>query len=140
MSLQFVTFYTYLLQCNDGSYYTGHTDNLEARLDMHERGILQGYTHSRRPVRLVWSEAFEAREEALEAEWRIKGWSRAKKEALIRGDWDTIRALAAMRSTDRVASGAPLTTAAAHPSRASGRAVLGSANTSANASHPERPT
>ncbi len=115
-------FYACLLRCNDGSYYAGHTDDIYKRLELHQSGILRGYTHSRRPVELVWCEAFESRDEAFAAEWRIKGWSRAKKEALIAGDWERIVQLASLRSSDRV-DGAVSSAEAAHPSRASGRAV-----------------
>jgi predicted GIY-YIG superfamily endonuclease len=83
-----------MLRCADGSYYTGHTDALEKRPGEHAAGALTGYTFSRRPVSLVWSEPLGTREEALTAELQIKRWTRAKKEALIRGDWDLIRELA----------------------------------------------
>ncbi len=88
-----MTFAAYLLRCADGSFYTGHTDNLERRIAQHQSGDVPGYTRERRPVVLVWSERFGSREEALAAEMRIKGWSRAKKQALIAGDWDTIHSL-----------------------------------------------
>ena len=87
-------FYTYMLRCSDGSYYLGHTEDLDVRLAQHQAGELPGYTMKRRPVTLVWSERFAERDEAFSAERRIKNWSRAKKEALIRGDWDAIRELA----------------------------------------------
>jgi predicted GIY-YIG superfamily endonuclease len=90
-----------MLRCADGSYYTGHTDNLDVRLAAHRTGALPGWTLTRRPVELVWSEWLGTRDEALSAELRIKGWSRAKKEALIRGDWDLIRELAKNRSDGR---------------------------------------
>ena len=86
-------FYVYILKCADGSYYTGHTDNLEARLAAHRTGSFRNYTLSRRPVELVFAEELPSRLEALEQERRIKGWSRAKKEALIRRDWDKLIAL-----------------------------------------------
>ncbi len=88
-----VGFYTYLLRCSDGSYYAGHTENMEVRLHQHQEGAFDGYTRERRPVSLVWSEEFPTRHEALEFEARIKKWSRAKKEALIQRDWDKISAL-----------------------------------------------
>ena len=88
-----MTFWAYVLRCSDGSYYTGHTDELEARLAAHESGEFEGYTAKRRPVTLVWSQEFSTREEALSAERRIRGWSRAKKEALIRGDWEGVQLL-----------------------------------------------
>lgn len=90
-------FHTYILRCNDGSYYTGHTDNLETRIASHKTGAIPGYTAERLPVELVWCEEFPTREEALASERRIKGWRRAKKEALIRGDWEEIKRLARNR-------------------------------------------
>jgi predicted GIY-YIG superfamily endonuclease len=81
-----MSFWVYILHCADGSYYTGHTDNLERRVAEHQVGELPGYTLSRRPVALVYSEAFTTREEALACERRIKGWSRQKKEAMISKD------------------------------------------------------
>lgn len=89
-----MSFWVYILRCTDGSYYTGHTENLEQRLTEHQAGQVGGYTATRRPVRLVFSEAFSTREEALAAERRIKGWSRKKKEAMMRGDWDEVSRLA----------------------------------------------
>jgi predicted GIY-YIG superfamily endonuclease len=92
-------FQAYLLRCNDGSFYTGHTDNLELRFAQHKSGAMGGYTAQRLPVELVWSEIFETREEALSAECQIKGWSRAKKQALIDGNWDMISELAKNRQS-----------------------------------------
>ncbi len=91
-------FFVYMLRCADGSYYVGHTDELERRLAQHSSGQIGGYTHERRPVELVWSQETATREEALAAELRIKGWSRAKKQALIAGDWERIQALAKSRA------------------------------------------
>ncbi len=87
-------FYTYMLRCSDGHYYVGHTDDLDARIAQHQAGAIPGYTEKRRPVTLVWSERFSHRDEAFAAERQIKGWSRAKKEALIQGDWGALRLLA----------------------------------------------
>ena len=89
-----MTFATYMLRCSDSSFYIGHSDDLETRIAQHHAGALPGYTHDRRPLDLVWSESFGTREEALMAERQIKGWSRVKKEALIRSDWATISAAA----------------------------------------------
>ncbi|HEX6363306.1 MAG TPA: GIY-YIG nuclease family protein, partial [Albitalea sp.] len=91
-------FFVYMLRCADGSYYVGHTDDLEHRVAKHHAGEIQGYTSERRPVELVWAQETATREEALAAEQRIKGWSRAKKEALIAGDWDRVKQLARSRS------------------------------------------
>jgi predicted GIY-YIG superfamily endonuclease len=82
-----MAFWVYILQCADGSYYTGHTDNLEPRIAAHEQGTIKGYTSSRLPVQLVFCSDFGTRYEALSAERQIKGWSRRKKQALIKGDW-----------------------------------------------------
>jgi predicted GIY-YIG superfamily endonuclease len=84
----------YILQCADGSYYIGHTDDLEYRLGQHHAGVLPCYTQKRQPVKLVFSRAFSERIEALEAERQVKGWSRAKKAALIAGDWGAVAGLA----------------------------------------------
>ena len=83
-----------MLRCADGSYYVGHTDDLEARVGAHQSGLIEGYTQKRRPVVLVWTQEFPERDQAFGAERQIKGWSRAKKEALIRGDWPLISRLA----------------------------------------------
>ena len=83
-----------MLRCADDSFFVGHTDDLEARVCSHQSGLLPGYTRTRRPVALVWSQDFSSREEALAAERRIKGWSRAKKSGLITADWLTIQCLA----------------------------------------------
>ncbi len=87
-------FFVYLLECADGSYYVGHTDDLARRMAQHDAGEIEGYTHERRPVRLMWSQETATREEALAAEMRLKGWSRAKKRALIAGDWGRVSELA----------------------------------------------
>jgi LAO/AO transport system kinase len=84
-------FFVYMLRCADGSYYTGHTDELELRVAKHQIGEIEGYTRDKRPIELVWSQETATREEALAAEMQIKGWGRAKKEALIRGDWKGIQ-------------------------------------------------
>jgi predicted GIY-YIG superfamily endonuclease len=84
-------FWVYMLRCSDRSFYVGHTDNLEVRIAQHEQGaITTCYTYLRRPVALVYSAPFVSREEALAMERRIKGWNRAKKDALTRGDWAEI--------------------------------------------------
>ena len=87
-------FWVYFLRCADGSYYAGHTDDLEGRLGQHAHGIGSDWTRRRRPVELVWCEATATRAEALAFERRVKGWSRSKKEALIASDWDRISWLA----------------------------------------------
>jgi predicted GIY-YIG superfamily endonuclease len=92
-----MAFYVYMLLCADGSFYTGHTDHLENRIADHKFGRFGGYTTKRRPVRLMWSQDFPTRYEALTAEQQVKGWSRAKKQALIAGDWVLLSLLARNR-------------------------------------------
>jgi len=121
-----VDFYTYMLRCSDGHYYVGHTDDLDSRIAQHQAGAIPGYTEKRRPVALVWSDRFPERDQAFAAERQIKGWSRAKKEALIRGDWEMLRELAKRGSVlrDAGSTGSPApqdergggaTFSAAHP-------------------------
>jgi len=74
-----MSFYVYILRCADGSYYIGHTDDLEERLSEQERGGVTVYTRKRRPVVLVFSADFYTREGAIDRERQIKGWSRAKR-------------------------------------------------------------
>ncbi|MBI2912849.1 MAG: GIY-YIG nuclease family protein [Chloroflexi bacterium] len=88
-----MSFLVYMLRCADGSIYTGHTDDLEARLAAHRLRVYCGYTSTRLPVRLIFHEQFPTRDEAFAAERRIKRWSRAKKLALARGDWRELRRL-----------------------------------------------
>ena len=93
-----MAFYAYLLRCNDGSYYVGHTDDLEQRMAQHTAGALGGYTAKRLPVKLLWSDTFQTRDDAFAAERKLKGWSRAKKEALVAGDWERVSELARCRA------------------------------------------
>ncbi|MDE2411831.1 MAG: GIY-YIG nuclease family protein [Sphingomonadales bacterium] len=83
-----MAFWVYTLECSDGSFYTGHTDDLERRMAQHTYGGFCDYTSRRRPVKLIWTEALPSRAEALAAELRVKKWSRAKKLALAAGDWE----------------------------------------------------
>jgi putative endonuclease len=92
--------YLYIVRCRDGSFYVGTTrSSLEVRIAQHNAGTFPGYTESRRPVELVYSEWFERITDAIEAERRLKGWSRAKKQALIRGDFASLQQLAKRRSS-----------------------------------------
>lgn len=85
--------WVYILLCADDSYYTGVTTNLEQRLDQHANSAT-GYTAKRKPFSLFWTEEFANLDDARDFERRVKGWSRAKKEALARGDWPEIERLA----------------------------------------------
>lgn len=85
-----MAFYVYILKCNDDSFYTGHTDDLERRIFDHNHKKYDGYTSTRLPIELVYYEAFCTREEALVAEQKIKTWGRRKKKALIGNGWQGI--------------------------------------------------
>ncbi len=87
-------FYLYVLECADGSFYIGHTDDLDRRMEQHDLGLGCAYTARRRPVKLLHVERFETRYEALTMERKLKGWSRAKKKAYMAGDWNTVGRLA----------------------------------------------
>lgn len=76
--------YTYILECNDKTLYTGWTNNLEKRLKAHNDGKGAKYTKSRLPVRLVYYEEFDSKEEAMQREYRIKRLNRTEKMSLIR--------------------------------------------------------
>ncbi len=99
-----MSFYVYILRCVDQSYYVGHTDDLQRRMAQHEAGEIPGHTQTRRPVRLVFSQEFPTRAEALVSERQLKGWSRAKKEAMISGDWERVSVLARNRGRRERAS------------------------------------
>ena len=83
-----MAFYIYILKCADGTYYTGHTDDLEKRINEHYLGRSNCYTKSRRPIKLVFFQNFNSRYEALVAERKIKKWTHRKKEALAFKGWD----------------------------------------------------
>ena len=87
------TYLFYILKCSDGSYYVGSTTNLENRLKTHNQGKAATYTAKRRPVKLVYHEEFKCLDEAVQRERQVKKWSRAKKEALIRGKMETLQKL-----------------------------------------------
>jgi putative endonuclease len=84
----------YILQCADSSYYVGSTKDLEKRLWEHNQGLGSKYTARRLPVKLVFAAEFPTIAEAYEKEKQVQGWGRAKREALIRGDYDALPALA----------------------------------------------
>ena len=91
--------FVYMLRCADGSFYVGSAtgDDLTRRIAEHQSGYYHGYTSTRRPVTLVWSEHFLQITDAIAVERQLKGWSRAKKEALIKSDWSAIEQLTKRR-------------------------------------------
>ena len=90
-----MTSFVYILECSDGSYYVGSArgNSVESRIEAHNTGHYGGYTASRRPVDVKFVEHFERITDAIAAERKIKGWSRAKKEAWIAGDFDKLKSL-----------------------------------------------
>lgn len=95
----------YMLKCADGSYYVGTSRiPLEQRIAEHNAGRYGGYSSTRRPVALVFSQSFERISDAISAERQVKGWSRAKKEALIRADFEGLKALSKRRQSSRTMS------------------------------------
>ncbi len=92
----------YILRCADGSYYTGTTRaDLEQQVAEHQTGHFPGFTSKRRPVVLIYSEFFDRIVDAIAAERQIKGWSRAKKEALMAGEFERIGQLSKRRTAFR---------------------------------------
>jgi putative endonuclease len=88
------TFWVYILECSDGKYYTGITNNLERRVYEHNSGTLKGYTSIRLPVKLVYSCFFNDPLTAIEREKQIKKWSHQKKKALIENNFEKLVELA----------------------------------------------
>ena len=91
-------FWVYILRCADGSFYTGHTDNLEMRIGQHQAGECAGYTLTRRPLELGWGTRLSHSRRSFAAGRQIKGWSRKMKEAMMRGDWAGLSRLAQSKS------------------------------------------
>jgi len=89
--------WTYILGCCDGSFYVGSTGNLEARVQVHQSGNGPTYTATRLPIRLVYSETHSTQQAAVAREKQLKGWSRAKKTALIAGNAKHLNALSRCR-------------------------------------------
>jgi putative endonuclease len=93
-------YYVYILSCNDNSFYIGITNNLEKRYIEHQRGLdKNSYTYSRRPLLLEFSQEFNDVLQAIYFEKKIKGWTRAKKQALINGEWDMLKILSECRNS-----------------------------------------
>ena len=92
--------YVYIIKCADNTYYTGVTNNFEQRVAEHNEGTNpNSYTFYRRPVELVYVESFQNFQQAIAVEKQIKGWSKKKKEALIRQDWDKLKKLAVCKNS-----------------------------------------
>ncbi len=93
--------WVYILRCADGMYYVGSHRGPDpaVRVAGHNAGLdPSAFTYKRRPVELVWTGAFQFITDAIAFERQLKGWSRAKKEAVIRGDWEALPSLAQCRT------------------------------------------
>lgn len=82
--------YLYILECANGTYYTGSTIDLEKRITEHQEGIGANHTKKYAPVKLVFSEEFESIDLAFRKEKQIQNWSHGKKKALIENDWEKL--------------------------------------------------
>ena len=91
------TGYIYILECSDGTYYTGSTTDLERRVQQHQSGEGAQYTRRRRPVKLIYFEEFDRIDAAFYREKQIQAWSRNKKQALIGGRLEDLPELAKKR-------------------------------------------
>ncbi|WP_299556261.1 GIY-YIG nuclease family protein [Seonamhaeicola sp.] len=93
------SYYVYILKCADGSYYIGITNNLDQRLTYHQLGKnINCYTYRRRPLEMKFYQVFNDVLQAIYFEKKLKKWTRAKKEALINGDFDMLQILAECRN------------------------------------------
>ena len=87
-------YHVYILKCNDESYYTGVTNNIDRRFAEHQNGEdRKAYTYKRRPLTLVFCEDFNDINQAITFEKQVKGWSRKKKEAIILDKWEDLKEL-----------------------------------------------
>jgi predicted GIY-YIG superfamily endonuclease len=100
-----MSFWIYMLLCGDGSFYIGHTDDLEKRVSAHSLGEASEYTRIRLPIGLAFSQEVPTRDEAIQLERKIKGWSRAKKQALVTGNWGEMRRTHRAQDLDRLRRG-----------------------------------
>ena len=86
-----MTWFAYLLRCGDGRLYVGVTSAVERRLAEHQQGQGGRFTKGALPVELLYQEAYDTQHEAKARERQLKGWTRAKKYALIAGDHEVLR-------------------------------------------------
>jgi putative endonuclease len=95
-------YYVYIVECKDGSYYVGVTNNIDRRMWEHNTGHDQGcYTYNRRPVQLKYFEHYTDVNQAISREKQLKGWSRKKKEALFRENWNELKRLSKSSTVKR---------------------------------------
>jgi predicted GIY-YIG superfamily endonuclease len=89
--------WVYILECRDGSYYTGCTTDIDTRIAQHRAGTHEGYTSARLPVEVVYVCEFQSLHDAIDCERRLKRWTRAKKEAVIAGRFEALPSLSLSR-------------------------------------------
>lgn len=97
--------YTYILLCENNKYYVGSTTNLELRLKEHfgEHATYESgskFIKAYKPIKLVYTEEYDRIEDAFKRERQLHGWSHAKKEALIKGDFETLRTLSKSKGSE----------------------------------------
>ena len=109
--------WVYILECSDGSYYTGCTTNIEKRISEHQLGVYPGYTSRRRPVKLLWSQEFSNIQDAIAVERMVKKWTREKKEAFMREDFSSLKELARSTKTKLKRKGTRNTLRLLHPEK-----------------------
>ena len=98
-------YFVYIIQCADGLYYTGITNNVERRINEHNEGLdSKSFTYPRRPVVLKYEQHFSDVNQAIAWEKQLKGWNRKKKEALFSEDWEAVKRLAKIRSKSQSSS------------------------------------
>lgn len=91
------SWFVYILECSDGRYYVGFSSDLPARIKTHQSGAGPAYTAARLPVKLTFYEQHSSQNAALRRERQLKGWTHAKKTALVQGDLEALRALSQRR-------------------------------------------
>ena len=82
-----MSYFAYIILCSNNKYYVGHTNNLEKRFDYHLRKFGAKFTSQNKPIKIVWSQEFDNEIAAIKREKQIKGWTKTKKENLIKGIW-----------------------------------------------------
>ena len=126
--------YMYILLCNDGSYYTGSTNDLERRMEEHFSGQGSNHTKKHPPVKLLYYEEFQRIDEAFYREKQVQGWSRKKKEALINGQCDKLPELAKCYAQRDVASTSSATKDASSATKDASSATKDASSTTKDAS------
>lgn len=88
-------YYFYILRCSDNSLYCGQTNNLQRRINEHnfDKNKSSKYLRTKKPVKLIYSEKYPTLQLAMKREWQVKKWSKTKKEALVKKDFELLKKL-----------------------------------------------